>query len=767
MSTIEVKLLSRMVNLPDITEVFNSGLRSTVFEDPLNRFIFEFMMDYFQRSALAHAPTWVVMQEEYPQIVLDTEVEETTEWLVSRLKHRYAANQAQSIIRDAAKDSATDPMGSLTRMWQKAYEAAQSVVPRTTFADMTTDVEERRQRYTRDSLNHTLRGIPIGLPEIDEHTRGIVPGELAAVAAFTKVGKAQPLSARIATPRGWIAMGELSVGDQILGSDGGTQTVTGIFDRGQREVWEVHTSSHVVVETCGEHLWAVNDRRKGGASVVLTTEELAGEVRISTDQNRPRYRLPSPRPALYEEMHGALPLDAYLLGLLLGDGGMTRADVVFTNPEIDLHYEMERRLPAGAYLRKRNSRKCLTTSIVGHAGVNPVTRGLRELGLQGRKSVDKFIPAAYKYSSVEDRVLLVQGMLDTDGTIQKGGHVELSTSSLRMAQDFREVVQSLGGTATFAVRRSPRYQTGVGQTAYRVGVRLPREIIPFLCSGPKIARLKVDRRDPVTSIVDIRRTGRFAEMRCIAVSNSDRLYRTEGHVLTHNSWLLAQSYVNALRVGLRPVMFTLEMDIPNMEDRIDCLWSGVSYQRMSNRSLDFQESARLHAAQDELAALEAAPLARPERGDRTITYMTTRARQLGADLLIVDQLSWIDADRTYSGDSALRMKHGELISELKEEIGRPSVGELPCLMAVQLNRQVMRGDNGGRGEMHNLANSSMIEQTCDVVLGLWRNNEMAANHSMVLDIMGSRRCDRKSWTLAWHLNQRTEISVREEYVGDE
>ena len=420
MSGIEVKLISRMTNLADITEVFNSGLRSTVFEDPLSRFVFEFMMDYFQRSAMAHAPTWIVMQEEYPQVVLDHDVEETTEWLIGRLKQRYAANQAQTIIREAAKDSATDPVGSLNRMWQKAYEASQAVVPRTTFADMTANVEERRQRYNRDAADQNLRGVPLGLPEVDAHTRGIIPGELAAVGAFAKTGK---------------------------------------------------------------------------------------------------------------------------------------------------------------------------------------------------------------------------------------------------------------------------------------------------------------------------------------------------------SFLLSQTYVNALKAGLRPVMFTLEMDIPNIEDRIDCLYSGVSYSRMTSRSLDFQESARLRAAQDEIAALDLAPLARPERGDRTITYMATKARQLGADLLIIDQLSWIDADRSYSGDSALRMKHGELVSELKEEISRPSVGELPCLLAVQLNRQVMRGDSGGRGEMYNFANSSMVEQTCDLALGLWRNQEMAANNAMVLDIMGSRRSDRKCWTLAWHLNDRTEISVREEYVS--
>jgi hypothetical protein len=145
----------------------------------------------------------------------------------------------------------------------------------------------------------------------------------------------------------------------------------------------------------------------------------------------------------------------------------------------------------------------------------------------------------------------------------------------------------------------------------------------------------------------------------------------------------------------------------------------------------------------------------------------SRARQVGADILIIDQLSFIDADRAYTGDSALRMKHGDLVFELKDEISRESAGKLPCVMAVQLNRAAAAGGGGGRGELYNFANSSMVEQTVDLALGLWRNQEMRANNAMGLDIMGSRRCDTRSWTLAWHLSDRTEIRIREEFLEND
>jgi replicative DNA helicase len=234
---------------------------------------------------------------------------------------------------------------------------------------------------------------------------------------------------------------------------------------------------------------------------------------------------------------------------------------------------------------------------------------------------------------------------------------------------------------------------------------------------------------------------------------------------TGKSWLLAHAFVTALRNDLRPIFFTLEMGIPEIEDRVDALYSGVSFQRLSQRTLSFAEIDQLRAAQDEQTRHGAGLIERPQRGDRTVKHMVSRARQVEADILIIDQLSFIDAERSYTGDSALRMKHGELIFELKDEISREAAGKIPCLLAVQLNRQAAAA-GGGRGELYNFANSSMVEQTVDLALGLWRNTEMRSNNAMGLDIMGSRRSDTRSWTLAWHLTDRTEIRIREEYIDN-
>lgn len=419
MSSHERKLLAKMTDAHEISRIWEMGVRAEAFEEPINGFVFQFMVDYWKDAQMRVAPTLAVMQAEYPQVPLETDFDETTDWLVSWVKNRYSSRRVQTIVRDAMKVAASDPVAALDQMWHESYDASQTNVPRYSRIDMTQTTAARRERYSRDVQNQLLAGVAVGLQELDDHTRGILPGELAAAAAYTKTGK---------------------------------------------------------------------------------------------------------------------------------------------------------------------------------------------------------------------------------------------------------------------------------------------------------------------------------------------------------SWLLANAFVAAHRNGLRPLFFSLEMGVPEIEDRIDAIYSGVSYQRLSQRTLTPEEVIALRDAQDRAEAGPPMWIERPQRGERTVKHMVNRARQLGADFLIIDQLSFIDAERSYSGDSALRMKHGDLIFELKDEIAREAAGKIPCLLAVQLNRQAASA--GGRGELYNFANSSMVEQTVDLALGLWRNTEMRANHAMGLDIMGSRRCDTRSWTLAWHLTDRTEIRIREEYIDN-
>jgi len=232
------------------------------------------------------------------------------------------------------------------------------------------------------------------------------------------------------------------------------------------------------------------------------------------------------------------------------------------------------------------------------------------------------------------------------------------------------------------------------------------------------------------------------------------------------SWMLAKATEKAQRQGFRPVVFSLEMTNKEMQKRIDAIASGVSWSRMQDNELMPNDEEALRRAHEFISQGGPLWVERPPRGERTVKAMCARARQLGANYVITDQLSWIDAEREYRGDRALTSKHGDIIFDLKEDISRESAGALPCFLAVQLNRETMRGNNGGRGDLWNFANSSHIEQTVDIAIGLWRNDDMRDNNMMGIDIMGARRVGRQSWLCEWRLAERTRLRITEVYTGE-
>ncbi|MFJ3248440.1 LAGLIDADG family homing endonuclease [Streptomyces sp. NPDC086782] len=375
---------------------------------------------------------------------------------------------------------------------------------------------------------------------------GIVPWPLVLIEGDEGSGKAQPLDSLVATPTGWTRMGDLTEGSTVIGSDGRTTTVTGVFDRGELPIYRVTTSDGATVEAAGDHLWRVwtaedrHRKRKNGEhrnheGRVLTTDAIAELIKAGRV-----IHLPMVQPVQYEEPDTPLPLEPYLLGLLIGDGGMTQA-VSFFSADPELHAAVQAALPERDILRP-----------VADDPRNPYLRGgatlaaLRELGLQGHRSEDKFIPEPYKRASVEDRLALLRGLMDTDGGMEKAGAL-FYTSSGQLAADVRELVESLGGTASTS-SKTPKYRTALGEVregllAFRLRVRLPEGVCPFTLAR-KAERWRDERpkqmaMKPWRIIKQLTYIG-TKPARCIRVAAEDHLYVTEHFIVTHNTYSAAE-----------------------------------------------------------------------------------------------------------------------------------------------------------------------------------------------------------------------------------
>lgn len=207
-----------------------------------------------------------------------------------------------------------------------------------------------------------------------------------------------------------------------------------------------------------------------------------------------------------------------------------------------------------------------------------------------------------------------------------------------------------------------------------------------------------------------------------------------------------------VRQGYRPIVYTLEMGLKEIETRLDAMFSGVSYNKLVHATLDKAELAQLHEGQEELASLGGIQIEMPPEEDRTVAALMARTRQYGADWCFIDQLSFMNPGQK---TQTLKEHHGTIVKQLKTDVSRAG-SEVACLLAAQFKR--------GEEEisMESFSNATEIEANADILLGLTRNRDLRNNSLMECRILGSRRSDNANYLLTWELTKKTEITVQSE-----
>ncbi|MFA5377044.1 MAG: PD-(D/E)XK nuclease family protein [Dehalococcoidia bacterium] len=336
-------------------------------------------------------------------------------------------------------------------------------------------------------------------------------------AAYVMDQKAQPLTTKVLTPKkGWVKIGDLQIGDFVVGRDGLATEIVGLFPKGITPVYQVHFNDGTHV-ACGEdHLWTVADQ----FSSAWKTLELKT---ILTAKQYVKFHVPLVAPIQHETAE--LPLHPFVLGVLLGDGYLGGNSIQLSTSHIWLADAVAEHLN-GDVIKKSPSDNYVWTISGGKT-----LKSIRALGLKDKLSAQKFIPEIYLLASEQQRRELLRGLLVTDGSWNGKSRIYDSTS-LQLTKDICALVRSLGGTARYRDRKDG---------AYRVSLRLPE-----LPTG-------VGKRY-ITKVVRVA----DEETCCIKVSAADGLYVTENYTVTHNTTgqSLSQYYFNQWDTSMQMSLYS-------------------------------------------------------------------------------------------------------------------------------------------------------------------------------------------------------------------
>ena len=341
----------------------------------------------------------------------------------------------------------------------------------------------------------------------------------------------QPLSAKVLTPDGFVEIKSLNIGDNICGTNNTIQKVVGTYRKGIKHQYKVVLSDGSSVLCSGDHLWSVYSYYKHTPELeTITVNEMLnrGLYRVKNKGKQAMFYIPV---TSVEFNDIDTPIDPFLLGVLLGDGSVTnKYDVDFSIGYKKISKIIDNiKLRDGWYLSKYEypNKNCVRFRIKGR-DKNGKTVGdyLEELNLIGTRSGTKFIPKSYIYNTTFKRKQLLEGLLVTDGHINKRGLFEFSTVSDRLCEDFIELIKSLGIQYNYH-----RYTDRVNSYGSN-----PINVITQL-KGYKYG-------NKIVNIID---TNEDVEMMCIKVSNFDELYITDNYVVTHNTTtttILAQEMIH-------------------------------------------------------------------------------------------------------------------------------------------------------------------------------------------------------------------------------
>lgn len=571
--------------------------------------------------------------------------------------------------------------------------------------------------FSKDDIDARYAGVfrktvPTGIPELDQRTvlnGGLGGGEIGFVVAASGChAKGTKILCFDGT---WKNVEDIQIGDRLMGPDSRPRHVLRLV-RGRDTMYRVTPKKGKPFIVNKEHILSVKSTWKKNRIENLKVSDILsfGKEKIKS------LKLYRPSAISFQDA-GNLALDPYIMGVLLGDGSFSSKRVEVTTADGEIYNSC-------LNFAKKNSMSLTIHPKKGNAASGWIFRGettqlidsLTEMNLWNARSGTKFIPFEYKVSSIQNRLEILAGLLDTDGHLHNKCYDFISKSE-RLACDVVEIAQSVGLAAYMRQCTKGIKSLNFEGQYYRVSISGNTDIVP--------CRIERKKALPRRQIKDVKNVGFSLEelpeddFYGFTV-DSDHLYVMEDFFVTHNcgkSHMLVQFGAEALKRGCNVLQYTFELNEGTVAIRYDSYLAEIDSTFCFEHKDDIKKL--YEEKEDEFGRLI---VKHYPMGSATVNTIRGHLERLKAESFIPDiiLIDYAGVMRSTERSDLLRLELKKISEELKALADELKV---PIWTALQANKEATTSEVV---DMSNMAESFAQAAAADVILGLSRKAEQKA-----------------------------------------
>ncbi len=225
-----------------------------------------------------------------------------------------------------------------------------------------------------------------------------------------------------------------------------------------------------------------------------------------------------------------------------------------------------------------------------------------------------------------------------------------------------------------------------------------------------------------------------------------------GSPKTFKSWFMVRTLIGNVSSGRFPWLYALELPAEETNERLYHMLSGVPWKRYIEGTLtkkDREEKEKNAAEFDEWGTYA---ISSPPQGERSIDSLVTRAQDSGVDLVLIDQLQYVEVEGKALGAWNETGKYWQVLDRAREYSK-----DIPILFAHQFNRHAANAEK--MPHISQAKGSAAVEETLTLALGLWTSKEMRRSSLLEIGTLASRNSDLQNWECVFDFSTGCELDV--------